>query len=563
MENIATKTDGSILTPEEFNQIPEEIENAILSSGQILSENDTNQLAKTIVAYAGAGSCYDVGGTANNLVLTPHNDFISPIRYYQNMIINFIPTAQNTDAVSISISGLTSVSLKDSNNQSLAANKLAIGTPYSAFFNGTNFQLIESGAAIDGSNITSDFSVNVFRSKISNVILAYSNNGITYSGAIFTIKSGFQVLIPNGKSTNNNLSSIEIYVSQDANYNAPTTNGTYYLFMKSDKSLIWSNSYSESLSAPTADSSKIEAYYNVTQNKMYYHASGSSSWSESLSVYLGTFTISSGVISNITLKNPIRLDNFDNVSLNGNQTINDIKTFTSSPVLPTPSSGDNSTKGATTAFVKTLCDTKQATITGAATTITGNNLTANRALVSNASGKVAVSAVTSVELGYLSGVTSAVQTQLNAKATPANITSAINTLLSTLYPVGSLYITTNNSATCPLASLMSGSTWSLVAADKALWTSNRNGNTTINAGLPNITGAFNQQCLMNWTDTYARGALYQGTVDNEQRPQNAGGTDGGNNLTIAFNASKSNSIYGKSSTVQPPAYRVNVWRRTA
>ena len=57
---------------------------------------------------------------------------------------------------------------------------------------------------------------------------------------------------------------------------------------------------------------------------------------------------------------------------------------------------------------------KQATITGGATTITGSNLTASRALVSNSSGKVAVSAVTSTELGYLDGVTSAVQTQLNS-----------------------------------------------------------------------------------------------------------------------------------------------------
>ena len=58
-------------------------------------------------------------------------------------------------------------------------------------------------------------------------------------------------------------------------------------------------------------------------------------------------------------------------------------------------------------------DAKQATVTGAATTITGSNLTANRALVSNGSGKVAVSAVTSTELGYLDGVTSNVQTQLD------------------------------------------------------------------------------------------------------------------------------------------------------
>jgi hypothetical protein len=58
---------------------------------------------------------------------------------------------------------------------------------------------------------------------------------------------------------------------------------------------------------------------------------------------------------------------------------------------------------------------KQATITGAATTITSSNLTASRALVSDGSGKVAVSAVTSTELGYVDGVTSNIQTQLNAK----------------------------------------------------------------------------------------------------------------------------------------------------
>ena len=60
-------------------------------------------------------------------------------------------------------------------------------------------------------------------------------------------------------------------------------------------------------------------------------------------------------------------------------------------------------------------DGKQAVITGAASTITNSYLTGNRAMVSNNSGKVAVSAVTSTELSYLSGVTSAVQTQLDGK----------------------------------------------------------------------------------------------------------------------------------------------------
>ena len=68
-----------------------------------------------------------------------------------------------------------------------------------------------------------------------------------------------------------------------------------------------------------------------------------------------------------------------------------------------------------TSNIQTQLNGKQASITGGASTITSSNLTTNRALVSNGSGKVAVSDVTSTELGYLDGVTSNVQTQLNGK----------------------------------------------------------------------------------------------------------------------------------------------------
>ena len=47
-------------------------------------------------------------------------------------------------------------------------------------------------------------------------------------------------------------------------------------------------------------------------------------------------------------------------------------------------------------------------------------MTAGRAIVSDSSGKLAESAVTSTELGYLDGVTSAIQTQLNAKASSSH-----------------------------------------------------------------------------------------------------------------------------------------------
>lgn len=90
---------------------------------------------------------------------------------------------------------------------------------------------------------------------------------------------------------------------------------------------------------------------------------------------------------------------------------------------------------------------KQDTITGGATTITSSDLTVSRALVSDGSGKVAVSDVTSSELAYLDGVTSAVQTQLDAKVDEVNgavTTAAVgsvvvrNIAISTSAPSGGM-----------------------------------------------------------------------------------------------------------------------------
>ena len=69
---------------------------------------------------------------------------------------------------------------------------------------------------------------------------------------------------------------------------------------------------------------------------------------------------------------------------------------------------------------------KQNTITGAATTIADSNLTKSRAIVSNASGKVAASPVTAAELGHLSGAKSNIQDQLDKKAPAFNALSMEN-----------------------------------------------------------------------------------------------------------------------------------------
>ena len=73
--------------------------------------------------------------------------------------------------------------------------------------------------------------------------------------------------------------------------------------------------------------------------------------------------------------------------------------------------------------LQTALTSKQDAIVGAASTIVEDNLATDRALISNSSGKVAVSNITSTELGYLDGVTSNVQTQLDKKLEKAPVTS--------------------------------------------------------------------------------------------------------------------------------------------
>lgn len=158
-----------------------------------------------------------------------------------------------------------------------------------------------------------------------------------------------------------------------------------------------------------------------------------------------------------------------------------------------------------------------------------------------------------------------VDTLLAPKVTQTDINTSISTLLTTLYPVGSVYISTTT--VCPLASLIQGSTWELVSSGYALWTGNGTtgsgttannsyanapANTTINAGLPNITGNTGG-CVSNGTP---RGCFAQST-----EVSTAGG-GAGKFYENTFDASRSSSIYGQSATVQPPAYVINMWKRT-
>jgi len=148
-----------------------------------------------------------------------------------------------------------------------------------------------------------------------------------------------------------------------------------------------------------------------------------------------------------------------------------------------------------------------------------------------------------------------------ATAVPAAVAASIGTRLNDMWPVGSVFLTFNNSETCPMADIIPGSAWTLVSSGKALWTGNgTNGNTTLQPGLPNITGTVGDTTDTSnaSVDLATSGAFYDEPTAHNNGYYPDYWTPA---KTLKFDASRSSVIYGASSTVQPPAVVVNVWKR--
>lgn len=140
--------------------------------------------------------------------------------------------------------------------------------------------------------------------------------------------------------------------------------------------------------------------------------------------------------------------------------------------------------------------------------------------------------------------------------------SADSTLAA--YPVGSIFQTV--STTSPAA--LFGGSWQEIAQNRVLMGASyaHAAGTTVEAGLPNITGSL--------IETEAESSPFRGS---KARLSKSGAlkftevnTDwggysslSGSTYNINFDASLSNPIYGRSYTVQPAAYYVHIWRRVA
>jgi hypothetical protein len=131
-------------------------------------------------------------------------------------------------------------------------------------------------------------------------------------------------------------------------------------------------------------------------------------------------------------------------------------------------------------------------------------------------------------------------------------------LLEKVYPVGSVYSSIQNKSP---ASFLGGG-WEQISGGKVLQTTTGNADQYLSAGLPNIYGkmlgvavwnADAANCTPNYDTTNMFKSAYENSSDN-----NGGGQA---YATIELDASRISNIYGKSTTVQPPAYTVYAWKR--
>lgn len=105
-----------------------------------------------------------------------------------------------------------------------------------------------------------------------------------------------------------------------------------------------------------------------------------------------------------------------------------------------------------------------------------------------------------------------------------------------------------------------GGSWEEIASERVLMgaSSTHAAGTTVKAGLPNITGT-----LSNVMGTLFNSPSGSGAFSGKYIGMSLENGSSGSYGNISFDASKSNAIYGRSSTVQPAAYYVHIWHRVA
>ena len=174
---------------------------------------------------------------------------------------------------------------------------------------------------------------------------------------------------------------------------------------------------------------------------------------------------------------------------------------------------------------------------------------------------------TSAKINY-ENVKNTIINDINNSTTINNI----STIIQTIYPIGSIYISTND---INPSEIFGVGTWVKVSSGKCLWGSDDShlAGTTIDEGLPAVEGtATGLKCSSagahSHTYTYYQSvnAIGDGNSANNYIPSKTSGSTNSagahtHDITGTVNITGT-GVYGKTTNVQPAAFVVNIWQRT-
>lgn len=184
--------------------------------------------------------------------------------------------------------------------QEVNANFIALADQIAENKNYTDIKISETVSSIDTQKADLKLGNTTL---ISNCILDAPNGIVTNSGNTITVKSGLNVLIPNGRNDDGTYKCINKKIDEDVLLTTVNNSNVNCVYV-AENSCGVAESYQYSFSTPRYSGG---IWYNLRENKSYKFDTDTKTWEEFPCIVIATYENESGTVTNVKSNSPIAL----------------------------------------------------------------------------------------------------------------------------------------------------------------------------------------------------------------------------------------------------------------
>lgn len=184
--------------------------------------------------------------------------------------------------------------------QEVNANFIALADQIAENKNYTDIKISETVSSMDAQKADLKLGNTTL---VSNCILDAPNGIVTNSGNTITVKSGLNVLIPNGRNDDGTYKCINKKIDEDVLLTTVNNSNVNCVYV-AENSCGVAESYQYSFSTPRYSGG---IWYNLRENKSYKFDVDTKTWEEFPCIVIATYENESGTITNVKSDSPIAL----------------------------------------------------------------------------------------------------------------------------------------------------------------------------------------------------------------------------------------------------------------